>query len=72
MRSISDNLLKNQSFQVLGEELSREQYPVLYRWSKSNPETLNERLKELAEKLYEGGSVGSAAQALESDLEYSQ
>ncbi|OGL81175.1 hypothetical protein A3B21_02705 [Candidatus Uhrbacteria bacterium RIFCSPLOWO2_01_FULL_47_24] len=65
------NLLKNQSFQVLGKELSVKHYPVLYRWSKNNPETLNERLKELAEKLYEG-NIGSAAQALESDLEHSQ
>ena len=62
---------KEEKFTVLGEEFSVEHYPVLYRWAKSNPQTLEERLKDLADKLY-AGNVGSAAQALESDLEHSQ
>ena len=62
---------KKKEFVVLGVSLSQEHFPVLYRWAESNPETLNERLQDLANKVYEG-NVSSAAQALESDLEHSQ
>src|SRR3989344_3302350 len=57
------------AFTILGKEFAVEHYPVLYRWAQSNPDTLEERLKDLADKVY-GGNIGSAAQALESDLEH--
>ncbi len=56
---------------VAGKKLDPKNYPVLYRWAERNPETLTERLQDLADKVYSGDIV-SAAQMLESDLEHSQ
>lgn len=55
------------SITILGEELKKEFYPKLYQWAKDNPATLESQLKSIAEKWHEG-SIGSAMQALESDL----
>ena len=60
---------KENKFTILGEEFSIEHYPVLYQWLQTNPDTLEERLKNLADKVYDG-DIGSAAQAFESDLEH--
>ncbi|MFH1408186.1 MAG: hypothetical protein ABIG91_04115 [Patescibacteria group bacterium] len=52
----------------LGEELDQKDYPVLYKWAKTNPETLERTLLSLAK--LPGGSVANAMQNLESDLEH--
>ena len=52
----------------LGERLDPENYPILYRWAKEHPDTLKRTLLSLAKAW--GGSLRSAKQALESDLEH--
>ena len=58
-------------FTILGEEFQIKHFPVLYKWHKTNPETLEERLGDLAKKLYQG-EVGMAGAMLESDLQHYQ
>ena len=64
----SDNK-KSETITFLGVRMSEEDFPVLYKWAKSNPATLEEQLKSIAEKWHEGDII-SAAQALESDSKY--
>jgi len=52
---------------ILGEKMNKEHYPVLYKWAKENPATLEEQLLALAK--LPGGSVRGAMQNLESDLQ---
>jgi len=52
----------------LGEKLDEKNYPILYRWAKSNSETLKRQLVSLAS--LPGGSIANAMQSLESDLEH--
>lgn len=52
----------------MGERLDPKYYPILYEWAKTNPETLKRQLLSLAK--LPGGSIGSAMQNLESDLEH--
>lgn len=52
----------------LGEKLDPKHYPILYKWAKTNPETLKRQLLSLAR--LPGGSIRSAMQNLESDLEH--
>ncbi|PIX74387.1 hypothetical protein CO083_03840 [Candidatus Roizmanbacteria bacterium CG_4_9_14_0_8_um_filter_34_12] len=54
---------------ILGETIDKENFPILYKWAKDNSETLEQQLKSLADKWHEG-SIISAMQALESDLEH--
>lgn len=54
---------------ILGESINQEYFPVLYKWAKTNPDTLKKTLQSLANKWHEG-SIGSAMQALESDMEH--
>lgn len=53
----------------LGEKLGSENFPVLYKWAKRNPELLKRQLLSLAK--LPGGSLVNAMQSLESDLEHS-
>lgn len=56
---------------ILGEEMSPEHYPVLIRMAQDNLPRVEQMVQNLADTVYEG-NVGSAMQALESDLEHSQ
>jgi len=62
------NILKKKSIVFLGEKLGPEHHPILYRWAKRNPETLEKSLLSLAK--LPGGSVGHAMNCLESDLRH--
>jgi len=63
------NMLNNKTVTILGEAITEESYPKLYQWAKDNPATLEERLQSIAKAWHEG-SIASAMQALESDLEH--
>lgn len=63
--------IKQKKFVVAGLKLDRKNFPVFYQSAKKNQPLLEEKLKKLANEVYQG-NVGSAAQALESDLEHSQ
>ncbi|OGY20797.1 MAG: hypothetical protein A3A65_01325 [Candidatus Chisholmbacteria bacterium RIFCSPLOWO2_01_FULL_49_14] len=52
----------------LGEKLDPEYYPILYEKAKKHPEELKRQLLSLAK--LPGGSIRSAKQALESDLQH--
>lgn len=54
---------------ILGEIIDKENFPKLYNWVKTNPKTLESQLKSIAKAWHEG-SIISAMQALESDLEH--
>lgn len=60
---------KKKSIMFLGEKLDPKYYPVLYKWAKENPETLESQLKSIAKAWHEG-SIRSAMVSLESDLEH--
>jgi len=59
---------KEQPIEFLGEKLDLKYYPVLYKWAKTNPETLKRTLLSLAR--LPGGSIVNAMQNLESDLQH--
>ena len=59
--------MKNQLI-FLGEKLDKKNDPILYKRAKSNPEALKRDLQSLAKQ--PGGSVRSAMQNLESDLQH--
>ena len=61
-------MIKAKPIIFLGKKLDPEYYPVLYKWAKSNPETLKNQLLSLAKQ--PGGSIGNAMQSLESDLQH--
>ncbi|KKT77079.1 MAG: hypothetical protein UW73_C0028G0004 [Microgenomates group bacterium GW2011_GWB1_44_8] len=63
--------IKQKEFEVAGVKLQKKHYPVIYKSVQRNQALADEKLKALADEVYEG-DVGSAAQALESDLEHSQ
>ena len=54
---------------ILGESIDQEYFPILYKWAKSNPDTLKTTLQSLADKWHQG-SIASAMQSLESDMEH--
>jgi len=54
---------------ILGVTIDKENFPILYKWAKENPETLETQLKSIADK-WHNGSITSAMQALESDQEH--
>lgn len=54
---------------MLGEVIDKENFPILYKWAKNNPETLESQLKSIAKAWHEG-SIVSAMVALESDLQH--
>ena len=54
---------------ILGVELDKENFPILYSWAKRNPETLAKQLKSIADIWHEG-NLNMAAISLESDLKY--
>jgi hypothetical protein len=59
---------KEKPVKFLGEKLDPKYFPVLYKWAKTNPETLRDQLISLAK--LPGGSIVNAMQSLESDLEH--
>jgi len=61
-------MIKAKPIIFLGEKLDPKYFPVLYKWAKSNPDTLKSQLLSLAR--LPGGSIVNAAQSLESDLEH--
>lgn len=61
-------MTKAKPIKFLGEKLDPKCFPVLYKWAKSNPETLKNQLISLAK--LPGGSIVNAMQNLESDLEH--
>ena len=54
---------------ILGVELDKDNFPILYAWAKSNPATLAKQLQSIADKWHEG-DLNMAAISLESDLKY--
>ena len=54
---------------ILGVELDKENFPILYKWAKSNPATLAEQVQSIANAWHDG-NVGMAIICLESDLKY--
>ena len=61
--------LENEIIEILGVKLDKENFPVLYEWAKSNPETLAEQAKSIADAWHDG-NIGMAMVCLESDLKY--
>lgn len=58
---------KHPPITILGEKLTPEEFPKLYEWAKTNPETLEANIKGMMEK--QGfTNPGSAMAILESDL----
>lgn len=60
---------KNGNPIILGEELDEKNFPNLYKWAKTNPDTLIEQIESVADKWHEG-SYTSAIIALEMDLSH--
>lgn len=60
---------KNGNLIILGEELDEKDFPNLCKWAKTNPDTLIEQIKSIAQKWHEG-SYSSAIIALEVDLSH--
>jgi len=61
--------LENEIIEILGVKLDKENFPVLYEWAKSNPETLAEQAQSIANAWHDG-NIGMAMVCLESDLKY--
>ncbi|MFA5780385.1 MAG: hypothetical protein WC947_09650 [Elusimicrobiota bacterium] len=55
---------------ILGKEIKKENYPKLYEWGRTNPDTLERNLKSMIEKedWKIPDDVGSMMIILESDL----
>jgi len=68
MKSVMQTIESSEPLEFLGEKLDPLYYPILYRWAKEHPDTLKRTLLSLAKAW--GGSLRSAKQALESDLEH--
>jgi len=52
---------------ILGEEIDKKNFPALYRWGKTNPDTLERNIKGMIEN--QGfTNPGSAMIILESDI----
>jgi hypothetical protein len=60
---------KSETIVISGVELDKDNFPVLYDWAISNPDTLARQLKSIADKWHEG-DLNMAAICLESDLKY--
>ena len=60
-------MIKKNPIIVLGEEIDPDNEPILYRWAKTNPDTLRTQLVSLTKAL--GGSTRAAIINLENDLE---
>ena len=60
---------KLETITFLGVNMNKEDFPVLYKWAKSNPATLAEQLQSIADKWHNGDTV-MAALCLESNLKY--
>lgn len=58
--------MKQEPIKILNEEIDPENFPVLYKWAKVNPEGLASQLKSMSEKNKE--SVGMSMVNLESDM----
>lgn len=56
-------------FKIMGEIFQKEEFPILLRWSEKNPQTLEDAVRNVAEK-WHNGDIASACQALESDLQH--
>lgn len=64
-----DNEPIEKYFKIMGETFQKEEFPILLRWSEKNPQTLEDRVRSVAEK-WHNGDIASACQALESDLQH--
>lgn len=53
---------------IAGESIDPDNEPILYKWGKTNPETLKTQLAGLTKAL--GGSTRAAILNLENDLEH--
>lgn len=62
-------MVNDSKVSILGETIDKENFPKLYNWAKNNPEALESQLKSIAKAWHEG-SIRSAMNALESDLEH--
>lgn len=62
--------MENEKVKILDLELDRKNFPILFERAKNNPEGLKDELVSVANAWHEGSLV-SAAQALESDLQHS-
>lgn len=62
-------MTKPRPINILGEMVDPDNMPILYRWAKTNPETLEKQLKSIADAWHEG-SINSAMIAFEMDLEH--
>jgi hypothetical protein len=60
---------KNGNPIILGEELDEKNFPNLYKWAKTNPNTLVEQIESVADQWHEGSHT-SAIIALEMDLSH--
>lgn len=69
MKNLASLIRDKQKLIILGETIDKKSFPRLYNWAKNNPETLEDQLKSIADK-WHNGSIASAIQALESDLEH--
>lgn len=61
------NSEQDAKFELLGETFEIEHFPHLYRMVQASRGNAERQLKSIADA-WHGGSIGSAAQALESDL----
>ena len=52
---------------ILGVNLDKDNFPILYDWAVSNPDTLARQLQSIADTWHEG-NINMAAICLESDL----
>ena len=53
---------------IAGESIDPDNEPILYKWAKTNPETLKTQLASLVKAL--GGSIRAVILNLENDLEH--
>lgn len=60
---------KPKTIVLLGETIDKEDYPVLYEWAKTHPDTLEDQLKSIAKAWHED-DIRSAMNAFEDDLEH--
>ena len=57
----------NPTILIAGVELDRKNFPKLYSWAQTNPDTLEGQLRSIASAWHEG-NLNMAAVALESDM----
>ncbi|MCX7997260.1 MAG: hypothetical protein N2691_05945 [Patescibacteria group bacterium] len=58
--------------QIINKSVTKEKHPILYKWAKSDPETLRETIRSMVKKGNRGNwkADGMAINLLEIDLEH--